>query len=146
MDAKTKSVLRRCAEQYETRSFMYDGTGDPSQFMHSVEGDANREATAFVASALSFGSRAQFLPKIQWIVDRAGRDVDGWIRTGAFEGDFRPDDARCFYRFFTYATMNSFFRAYRGIMEEHGTLGGFVKSAAGGDAVKAVEAICAKFR
>ena len=56
MDAKTKSVLRRCAEQYETRSFMYDGTGDPSQFMHSVEGDSNREATAFVASALSFGS------------------------------------------------------------------------------------------
>ena len=146
MDAKTKSVLRRCAEQYETRSFMYDGTGDPSQFMHSVEGDSNREATAFVASALSFGSRAQFLPKIQWIIDRAGRDVDGWIRTGAFEGDFRPDDARCFYRFFTYATMNSFFRAYRGIMEEHGTLGGFVKSAAGGDAVKAVEAICARFR
>ena len=146
MDARTKSVLCSCAEKYESRSFMYEGTGDPSQFMHAVEGDANREATAFVASALSFGGRAQFLPKIQWIVDCAGRDVDRWIRTGAFERDFRPDDARCFYRFFTYATMNSFFRAYRGIMEEHGTLGGFVRSAAEGDAVKAVEAICAKFR
>ena len=146
MDAKTKDILCRCAEKYETRSFMYNGTGDPSQFMHAVEGDANREATAFVASALSFGSRAQFLPRIQWIIDLARRDVDGWIRTGAFERDFRPDDVRCFYRFFSYATMNSFFRAYRGIMEEHGTLGGFVRATADGNAVNAVEAICARFR
>ena len=146
MDAKTKSVLRRFAEKYEKRSFMYDGTGDPSQFMHAVDGDANREATAFVASALSFGSRAQFLPKIQWIIDRARGDIDGWIRRGAFEDDFRPDDGRCFYRFFTHATMNAFFRAYRGIMTEHGTLGGFVKSTAEGNASKAVEAICLKFR
>ena len=142
MDATTKSTLRKYADRYETASFI---EGDPSQFMHMVEGEANREATAFVASALSFGSRTQFLPKIQWIVDRAGRNVDRWIRTGAFERDFRPDDTRCFYRFFTFATMNAFLRAYRGIMEEHGTLGGFAAASCGGDASRAVAAICARF-
>ena len=68
MDAKTKSALLRSAERYEAESFI---KGDPSWFMHQVAGAANQEATAFVASALSFGSRAQFLPKVQWIVDRA---------------------------------------------------------------------------
>ena len=142
MDAKTKDTLRRYARRYETASFI---NGDPSWFMHQVEGAANQEATAFVASALSFGSRAQFLPKIQWLLDRAGGNLDRWIRTGAFEKDLRPDDERCFYRFFTCATMNAFFRAYKGIMDEHGSLGKFVESRCGGDAVKAVAAICSRF-
>ena len=142
MDAKTKHALRKYADKYETISFI---EGDPSWFMHQVRGAANQEATAFVASALSFGSRAQFLPKIQWLLDRAGGDLDRWIRSGAFEKDIRPDDSRCFYRFFTFATMNAFFRAYRGIMDEHGSLGGFVRARCGGDATKAVAAICSRF-
>lgn len=142
MDTKTKSTLREYADRYETASFI---EGDPSQFMHMVEGDANREATAFVASALSFGSRAQFLPKIQWIVDLADRNVDRWIRAGAFERDFRANDTRCFYRFFTFSAMNAFFRAYKGILDEHGTLGRFAAASSGGDASKAVAAICARF-
>ncbi len=142
MDQKTKRTLREYADRYETAAFI---EGDPSCFMHRVEGDANREATAFVASALSFGSRPQFLPRIQSIIDLAKGNVDGWIRTGAFEGEFRPDDERCFYRFFTYGTMNAFFRAYRRIMEEHGSLGEFVRENCEGDAVKAVKAICGKF-
>ncbi len=142
MDTKTKSTLRKYADRYETASFI---EGDPSQFMHMVEGDANREATAFVASALSFGSRAQFLPKIQWIVDLADRNVDRWIRAGAFERDFRANDTRCFYRFFTFSAMNAFFRAYKGILDEHGTLGRFAAASSGGDASKAVAAICARF-
>lgn len=143
MDAKTKSALLRSAKQYETESFI---KGDPSWFMHQVAGAANQEATAFVASALSFGSRAQFLPKVQWIIDRAGGDVDGWIRRGAFERDFRLDDHTCFYRFFTHATMNAFLRAYKGVMDDFGTLGDFVRQNAAGNAIKAVEAICRRFR
>ena len=142
MDANTKSLLRKYADRYETAAFI---EGDPSWFMHQVRGAANQEATAFVASALSFGSRSQFLPKIQWLLDRAGGDLDMWIRSGAFERDLRPGDDRCFYRFFTFATMNAFFRAYRGIMQEHGSLGGFVRTRCGGDAAKAVAAICARF-
>ena len=142
MDAKTIALLRKYADKYESASFI---DGDPSWFMHQVKGKANQEATAFVASALSFGSRAQFLPKIQWLLDRADGDMDRWIRTGAFESDLRPGDDRCFYRFFTFSTMNAFFRAYQGIMQEHGSLGGFVKASCEGDAVKAVAAICSRF-
>ena len=142
MDAKTIALLREYADRYESASFI---DGDPSWFMHQVKGRDNQEATAFVASALSFGSRAQFIPKIQMLLDYAKGDLDGWIRTGAFEKDVRSGDDRCFYRFFTFSTMNAFFRAYRGIMQEHGSLGGFVRTRCEGDAVKAVAAICSRF-
>ena len=143
LDAKARRLLADLADRYETESFL---EGDPSCFMHRVSGDANREATAFVAASLSFGARSQFLPRVQWIIDRAGGDVDGWIRAGRFERDVPPDAARPFYRFFTYATMNSFFRAYWRLMEDFGTLGAFVAAQAHGDAVQAVAAICKAFR
>jgi uncharacterized protein (TIGR02757 family) len=142
MNREMAARLRSLADMYETAAFL---DGDPSQFMHRVRGKANREATAFVASCLSFGSRSQFLPKVQWLLDCAAGDMDGWIRTGAFERDVPPDATRCFYRFFTFATMNAFFREYRKLMSEHGTLGGFVRKECGGDAGKAVAAICARF-
>ena len=143
LNAKTRRLLVDLADKYETESFL---EGDPSCFMHRVSGDANREATAFVAASLSFGARSQFLPRVQWIIDSAGGDVDGWIRAGRFERDVPPDAARPFYRFFTYATMNSFFRAYRRLMEDFGTLGAFAAAQAHGDAVQAVAAICRAFR
>lgn len=135
-------LLRSCADRYETAAFL---DGDPSQFMHRVDGAANKEATAFVASSLSFGARSQFLPRIQWIVDCAKGNVDAWIRSGAFERDVPPDPSRCFYRFFTFATMNAFLREYRRLMSERGTLGEFVRGECGGDAVRAVAAICSRF-
>lgn len=127
MTPDVASHLRRLADMYETPGFL---EGDPSWFMHQVEGDLNREATAFVASALSFGSRPQFMAKVSWILERAGGDVDGWIRCGRFEGDFPEGDKRPFYRFFTYGCMNSFFRAYRRIMGGYGSLGALVKERA----------------
>ncbi len=142
MDTNTKRILRKYADKYEISSFI---RGDPSWFMHQVKGALNQEATAFVASALSFGSRAQFLPKIQWMLDRAAGDMHTWIRTGAFEKDFRANDSRCFYRFFKFATMHAFLKAYKNIMVEHGSLGKFVKLHCEGDAVKAVSAICTRF-
>ena len=71
--------------------------------------------------------------------------MDRWIRTGAFERDMKHGDSRCFYRFFTYSDMHRFFARYREIMEQHGSLGGFVRSVANGDATAAVEAICRRF-
>ncbi len=135
-------LLRSCADKYETAEFL---DGDPSQFMHRANGEANIEATAFVSSCLSFGARSQFLRRIQWLIDRAGGDMDAWIRTGAFERDVPPDSSKCFYRFFTYATMNAFFREYKSLMSEHCTLGDFVRKNCDGDAVKAVAAICSRF-
>lgn len=141
MDAATRRLLARYAERYETEDFLQ---GDPSWFMHQVAGDANREATAFVASGLSFGSRAQFLPRIQRIVDCAEGDVDGWIRNGCFERNFPAGSCECFYRFFSIDTMNRFFRAYRSLMSEYGTLGEFVRRESGGDGLRAVGLICSR--
>ena len=138
----TRSLLVSLADRYETTDFI---EGDPSVFMHRVKGNANREATAFVASALSFGSRPQFLRRVDELLDLAGGDMDGWIRTGAFAREFAADDSRCFYRFFTRSSMSRFFEAYRRLMDAFGTLGGYVRKAADGDAYKAVVAICRWF-
>ena len=142
MDGEVKRLLGKYAAKYEKAEFL---EGDPSRFMHLVTGAANQEATAFVASGLSFGSRSQFLPRIQWLLDCASGDMDRWIRTGAFERDMKHGDSRCFYRFFTYSDMHRFFARYREIMKQNGSLGGFVRSVANGDATAAVEAICRRF-
>ena len=142
MSPETRRLLVRLADRYETSAFL---EGDPSVFMHRVKGDANREATAFVASALSFGSRPQFLRRVDELLDLADGDMDRWIRTGAFAREFAADDSRCFYRFFTRSSMNRFFEAYRRLMDAFGTLGGYVRKEAGGDAYKAVAAICRWF-
>ena len=142
MDSKLRRRLVELAAKYETPRFL---EGDPSWFMHQAVGAANQEATAFVASCLSFGSRSQFMARIEDIVRAAKGDVDRWVRTGGFEKTFAPGDGRCFYRFFTHGAMNEFLCAYRRIMEEHGSLGAFVRGAAKGDARAAVGAMCAKF-
>ena len=142
MDTDTIGLLKRYASLYETADFL---KGDPSWFMHQVEGDANREAVAFVASCMSFGSRAQFMPKIQGIVDCADGDVDAWIRGGCFARAFAADCSDCFYRFFTRGSMHCLFDAYRRLMDEHGTLGDYVRKESGGDGHEAVKAICRWF-
>lgn len=142
MDETTRRLLAEYAKRYETARFL---EGDPSWFMHQVEGDANREATAFVAAGLSFGSRGQFMPRIRWIVERAHGDVDAWIRRGSFENDLPAGCRDCFYRFFTVSDMNGFLRRCRTVMDESGTLGGYVLPAAAGDGLGAVKAICARF-
>ena len=68
MEQNTRQLIAELAAKYETAAFL---PADPSSFMHSVQGDANREATAFLASCLSYGSRKQFFPKIQFIIDSA---------------------------------------------------------------------------
>lgn len=113
--------------------------------MHTVKGARNREAAAFVAAGLSFGSRKQFLPKIARIVELAGGDVDGWIRSGRFEDSFPADSAKPFYRFFSEGTMNGFFGVYREIMNCHGSLGECLRSAGVADALAAVGKIVALF-
>jgi uncharacterized protein (TIGR02757 family) len=143
VDASLKKLLRRYAAHYETTDFL---NGDPSCFMHQVDGDNNREATAFLASSLSFGSRKQFLPKIQYILDCAEGDIDRWVRSGEFEKVFPCNCNDCFYRFFTNGHMHEFLNAYRMMLIEYGTLGEYIKREALGDGYAAVDAICRFFK
>ncbi len=130
-----EALLRELAEKYETPGFL---KGDPSWFMHQVSGAANQEATAFVAQSLSYGSRAQFLPKIQWLLDRAGGDMEAWIRTGAFKADLPKDSTSCYYRLYTVGAMYDFLETYRRLLQEYGSIGKFVGNGSGLDAVKAI--------
>lgn len=129
-----KRLLAERAAKYEKAEYF---ERDPSFFMRNAAGgEENREATAFVASVLSFGRIDQFMPKIAWIVELARGDVSGWVSSGAYAKDFRADDTRAFYRFFTYADMRAFFDSYR----KTGRLKNLVASR---DAKDAISAICA---
>ena len=146
MDAAIARRLRDYAARYETPEF-FACDRDPSTFLHSAEcscGDAGREAAAFTASTLSFGSIKQFVPKIRTLVGFSHGDMDSWIRSGAYRRDVRPSDDT-FYRFVTFAELLAFFDAYRRIMREHGTLGAYVRERAGGTGIGAVRAICEAF-
>ena len=132
-----ETLLREYADRYETADFL---PADPSWFMHQVTGAANREVTAFIASCLSYGSRRQFMPKIQSIIDMAGGDVYSWIRNGLFEKDVPDDGATCFYRLYTNHTMFVLFVALRQMLDECGSIGCYVCSNAtdGFSSVKAL--------
>ena len=74
-------VLRSYAEKYETAFFI---EGDPSWFMHQASGKANQEVTAFIAACLSYGSREQFVPKIQLLFDCAKGNLYEWDSIGQY--------------------------------------------------------------
>lgn len=129
-------TLRELAEQYETRDFI---NGDPSWFMHQVEGKANIEVTAFVASALSYGSRKQFLPKIQYMLDCANNNIYVWIVSNRYAIDI-PDDDTCYYRLYNRHAMNQFLSALKCLLDTYGSIGEYVKSCSstGLEAVNAI--------
>lgn len=142
MKSEVKEFLISSAGRNENESFLKD---DPSQFMHKVNGERNREAVAFVAAGLSFGSRKQFLPKIARIVELSGGDVDGWIRSGRFMDSFPADSKKPFYRFFSEGTMNAFFSAYCDILNRCGSLGECIKNSGISEGRTAVEKIVELF-
>ena len=134
-------MLWHYSAEYETAAFI---EGDPSWFMHQVSGSENQEAMAFLASCLSYGSRKQFMPKIQWLLDRSGGEVDSWVRTGDFATMMPEGDSHCYYRLFTVGQMHNFLQAYRQLLHDWGTLGAYVRQNAT-DGRTAVEAICRYF-
>lgn len=136
-----RHLLKEYADKYETEDFL---SADPSWFMHQVSGKSNQETTAFIASCLSYGSRKQFFPKIQYVLDCSGGDVFDWVLSGAFDKDIPDDDTQCYYRLYTQHTMNGFLKALKSMIEEYGTIGTFVcrHSDTG---FSAVSAICRYF-
>ena len=110
--------------KYEKKEFL---DGDPSWFMHQVEGDANKELLAFVASALSYGSRAQFLPKIRYVLECSGEDIAGWLLRGDYQRAF-PDDDSCYYRLYSNRMMRAFLDALALMVRQYGSMKAFVMS------------------
>ena len=107
--------LEDLAIQYETEEFLKD---DPSIFMHQVYGKKNQEVMAFIASCLSYGSRKQFFPKIQFILEKSKYEPYLWVKTGAFHQDI-PALQKCYYRLYTYAHLNHFLRLLQQLLIEY---------------------------
>lgn len=121
----SRELLRSLADKYETEAFIQ---GDPSWFMHQVEGRKNQETMAFLASCLSFGSRKQFLPKIDFMLKSSGGDVAEWVESGAFEADI-PPLSQCYYRLYTYSDINLLLRGLSEMMNTYGSIADFVGGA-----------------
>lgn len=119
----TKDKLVAFAALYENENFL---NGDPSWFMHQVEGNQNKEVMAFIAACLSYGSRKVFMPRIQYILDCAEGNPYNWIREEIFRHDI-PDDSACFYRLYTNHTMHLFFSALAEMLNQYGTISNYIK-------------------
>ena len=141
IDSVIAQMLREYAERYETEDFI---VGDPSWWMHQVSGVDNQEVVAFVASVLSYGSRQQFMPKIQTLLEWCGGEMDQWLRDGDFRKRFSSDDKRCFYRLYNYGCMYRFLEVYSRMLNQYGSMGEYLRSRVGGG-FDAVEAICRYF-
>ena len=141
IDNRTRKLLEEYAARYETTDFI---CGDPSWFMHQVEGKDNQEAMAFIASCLSYGSRRQFMPRIQQLLHWAEGDIDHWVRSGRFAAHLPEGSKECFYRLYTVGHMHYFLRAYQQLMATYGTLGTYVREHST-DGLSAVASICQFF-
>ncbi|MBQ9339602.1 MAG: TIGR02757 family protein [Paludibacteraceae bacterium] len=142
IDSTICNMLRTYAEQYETKDFLI---GDPSWFMHQFADLHNQETTAFVASVLSYGSRKQFLPKIQSLLDASGGDIYGWILSNRFTEIFHDGDTACFYRLYTKGQMAEFFRGYKLLLQQYGSIGDMLRKSDVSSGLSAVEHICRWF-
>lgn len=140
MKQELRQRIIRLADKYETADFL---ESDPSRFMHSVAGAANQEAMAFLASCLSYGSRKQFFPKIQFLLDASHGEVDTWVRSGAWRTDI-PDTRECYYRLYTCHDICCLLEAYGTMLREYGSMKEYVRRHAA-TGIEAVAAICAYF-
>ncbi|MGN0740469.1 MAG: TIGR02757 family protein [Treponema sp.] len=122
-----KKRLVRLAQKYETSDFL---KSDPSQFLYYYNDPKDIELCAFTASLLSFGSRKQFIPKIQFVMQQA--DLSGgifyWIKNRDFEKTFSADNNKKFYRFYSYRDFYILFSLLSQILQTDETFGIFLNS------------------
>ena len=135
--------LTSLANKYERADFI---NGDPSWFMHQVEGNSDKEILAFIASSISYGSRKQFLPKIESLMING--DYAKWLTNREYE-KIVPHTDECFYRLYTKAMMNDFLNALAQMIEQYGSMRGFITSIKNPDnklsALDAVKALTSWF-
>ena len=126
MDTELRSYLIYLAEKYETKDFCKD---DPSQFLHwyDINQKTDVECAAFFSAMLAFGRRDQFIPKIADILtlaDKTSGSVAKWICDGC--PDLLQNDEK-YYRFYSYKDIYDFFKRFKEIIHDYGSLGDCVK-------------------
>lgn len=126
MNEAQRQLLVTLADRYETASFI---EGDPSWFMHQVSDPFDQETTAFLAMCLSYGSRQQFLPKIEQLMNIAQWHPYDWIANGSFDHTIIPSP-QCFYRLYSFADIHALLTALHNLFRSYGTLGHFAQIAA----------------
>lgn len=141
MDKIVEMEIVSLAERYETAKFI---VGDPSWFMHQVQGESNIEAMAFIASCFSYGSRKQFLPKIQSILDDSKGDVFLWIEEEKFK-QFLPNNSACFYRLYTNEMVLDLFERLSFCYKTHGSIRNLLLKNNVSTAKEALEVLTATF-
>lgn len=135
--------LRTLADHYETPAFL---DGDPSWFMHQVTEEKDKETMGFIASVFSYGSRRQFMPKIQYLLTASEGEPWRWVRDKAYRDDISDDDS-CFYRLYTNRMMVGMLDALCDMLTDYGTIGQFVRrSSPNGTALEALDALSSFFR
>ena len=130
MEQTLAEKLKFLADKYETKDFLL---ADPSRILWWYKDKQNAETAAFIAAALSFGSRKQFLPKIEIILNIADNSggINEWLKSGAFRKDFIPcgaDECDKFYRFYSYKDLCSLFCTLQNILCNSGSLEACVKA------------------
>ena len=127
MKSELQNKLRTLADKYECASFCDQ---DPSQFLKHYKNVsdatvADTEAASFIAAMLAFGSRTQFIPKINEILqmaDSSAGTISKWLADGRFKKDFPHGDKK-FYRFYSYDDIQIFFEELAQIIKKSGSLG-----------------------
>lgn len=97
----TKSELDNLVEKYENAEFIKD---DPVQFLHKFQNKKDIEITAFCASLLAYGSRKQFIQKLNQLFCIAQNEPLNFVQNyekgclGDFNYRFgKPNDFDCIF-------------------------------------------------
>lgn len=112
MEQNLKDKLIALADKYETADFL---PADPSQFMHRYTVPVQQERAAFIAAALSYGSRKQFLPKINNLLEDDAKGI------------LPPDNNECFYRLHTNSMVRRFLLVLNDIYATYGSMLGMME-------------------
>ena len=115
MTEELKQKLIFLANKYEISAFCND---DPSRFIRwynpNKHGAVNVECCCFISAMLAFGSRKQFIPKIQYIMELA----DSWAKQNGAKGVSQwclagapgfSTGAKKYYRFYSYDDIHTLF-------------------------------------
>ncbi|MDD7462657.1 MAG: TIGR02757 family protein [Prevotellaceae bacterium] len=137
IDDGTRHLLIAYAEKYEQKSFIET---DPVSFVHRVKGERNQEVMGFIASWLSYGSRKQFMPKINRLIDWSKGEIYQWVKSGEFKTVIPANDD-CFYRLYNNRMIHNHLYALQQLLIEHHSLKNFIAQHAH-DGLSAVQALC----